>query len=606
MGMNAVGTAAKIAGYPINSMVDRTAAAGERGGSDIPGWRKALGGVEDSVANMFDVGALPAVIKGGVKGLWPAIRAAAGYSAGSAVVEKGADALGAPPEVSRGAGMLAGIAGGTAAQSPKVTSLPVLRSATTAVSNIQPKSMLKAGPIGVALGSLGFYGAEKLGLPYPLRWGAGSLAAGAGEAIPSALSGAYEAGKSLPVMNPKLQGLVPPDVPVEGSVGGTGTAGHIPSLPVQRTPALPQAPTQKLLSAGTPTFHAGTEGIVTPEEYNQYQTPVTPNASPAVVAAPAAPVAAPVAPAVPAAPTADPMEIFRKVEATKAPVTKPVAAPVAAAPEVKPTVQVEKPAPKPEVQAVKSAPKPAPVKSEPAKPEPVKSESKYRTVEPPVKIKSEPARLAQLQAKDNPSSAEMDEMERLIKKGVSPPKSAETALGNKEIDPKTLETSPRAGAEKQALEAHKMPADEYEKSETDRRKLTTELLDKHKKTPLTPEETTQLRNAFTDAPADKIGLGEIASLARSHSVTTSQMARKLIDIGVPIEESKVGGYGLGTKMSTKSLEAHGKLDESVILKQLEALGKRPEKFTETRGSIAKAQTDAVVGQVRKKMGLAEK
>jgi hypothetical protein len=296
------------------------------------------------------------------------------------------------------------------------------------------------------------------------------------------------------------------------------------------------------------------------------------------------------------------MEVFRRVEATKA----PVAAPVAAAPEVKPTVQVEKPAPKPEVQAVKSAPKPAPVKSEPAKPEPVKSESKYRPVEPPVKIKSEPARLAQLQAKDNPSSAEMDEMERLIKKGVSPPKSAETALGNKEIDPKTLETSPRAGAEKQALEAHKMPADEYEKSETDRRKLTTELLDKHKKTPLTPEETTQLRNAFTDAPADKIGLGEIASLARSHSVTTSQMARKLIDIGVPIEESKVGGYGLGTKMSTKSLEAHGKLDEGVILKQLEALGKRPEKFTETRGSIAKAQTDAVVGQVRKKMGLAEK
>ena len=83
------------------------------------------------------------------------------------------------------------------------------------------------------------------------------------------------------------------------------------------------------------------------------------------------------------------------------------------------------------------------------------------------------------------------------------------------------------------------------------------------------------------------------------------MARKLIDIGVPIEESKVGGYGLGTKMSTKSLEAHGKLDEGVILKQLDALGKRPEKFTETRGSVAKAQIDAVVGQVRKKMGLKE-
>ena len=106
-GQGILSTIANTVGYPIQHMMDTVAASGEQ----APGHRGILGGLEDTASAAFDEIAIPGLIRGGVKGLWPAAKAAAGYAAGSNIVEKGGETLGLPEEVSRGAGMLSGAGG---------------------------------------------------------------------------------------------------------------------------------------------------------------------------------------------------------------------------------------------------------------------------------------------------------------------------------------------------------------------------------------------------------------------------------------------------------------------------------------------------------------
>lgn len=150
-----------INSLPPVAMMNRTAEAGERGGDpNVPGWRKALGGVEDTAANAMDLVSLPGIIKAGI---WPSLKAIAGYTGASVPLEKGTEALGAPPEISRGVGMLGGLAGGTivAGGSPRINE--AVSSGAEAIKSV-PTAASRA--IGAGLFShvgIPWYSGAKLG-----------------------------------------------------------------------------------------------------------------------------------------------------------------------------------------------------------------------------------------------------------------------------------------------------------------------------------------------------------------------------------------------------------------------------------------------------------
>lgn len=180
--------ASKTVGYPFQQILDRQVNVGEN--QDRPGWARALTGVEDTAANAMDMLAIPAVARTGLQMLNPfgkPARALAGYSAGSYGVERGLDAVGVAPEISRGAGMVAGLGTGTiaAGESPRINN--AVSSGFNAAEQVPINRSSAAGVIG---GTAGILAARALGIPWYAGLGFG---AGVGIKGPAFISGASRA-----------------------------------------------------------------------------------------------------------------------------------------------------------------------------------------------------------------------------------------------------------------------------------------------------------------------------------------------------------------------------------------------------------------------------
>lgn len=213
-----------IAPYmPFGGAIDRVAAAGEQ----VPGHQGIMGGLEDTAANAMDLMAIPGIAKSGIV---PAIKALGVGMPASSGVEQGMNALGAPPEVSRGAGMAAGagLGGIAAGGSPNVTSR--FQVGRQAASEAPLSRSTIPGLVGYAAGTMAGHAAH---VPVPFATTGPLGVAAASKAVP--FMKGFMAPNEAPMINP---GLIPNGGEVEGNIGGmigsrgvrpvAATAEHVP------------------------------------------------------------------------------------------------------------------------------------------------------------------------------------------------------------------------------------------------------------------------------------------------------------------------------------------------------------------------------------------
>jgi hypothetical protein len=161
---------------------------------------------------------------------------------------------------------------------------------------------------------------------------------------------------------------------------------------------------------------------------------------------------------------------------------------------------------------------------------------------------------------------------------------------------KEAKSSLPKGATVEGVESHKPSIAEQKTLETERRTRANELLASLEKedTP-DPAKITELRSLHAkegDSDPETVSIGEMATLARHNQTSISVMGRKLIDMGVKVEPSKMDvggkyGLGLGKKQTSPAQATHLALDEDDILHQLDLLGKKPSTFTEDKGLFSR-------------------